>query len=38
MEENNNQNPARLSPAETVEQIKITTEALNRGQSTKRKT
>lgn len=30
MEENNNQNPARLSPAETVEQIKITTEALNR--------
>ena len=30
MEEKNNQNPARLSPAETVEQIKITTEALTK--------
>jgi hypothetical protein len=30
MEEQNNQNPARLSPTETVEQIKITTEALHR--------
>jgi len=30
MEENNNQSPARLSPSELLEQLKITTEALRR--------